>query len=136
MAVEILIPFALDSKGALAVTSDLDRMANQHVRSLIATNPGERVMLADYGVPLAETVFEPNNNLAPTLAEQIRQQLTKWEPSLTITGLTPKLGTEGQGIVDIEVDFTRLDSTDIPPVSSPKLLNASISVGGTVTGGS
>ncbi len=52
---------------------------------LLLTNPGERVMLPDFGTPLRKLVFEPNDS---TIVDQARQMIidsiAKWEPRITV----------------------------------------------------
>lgn len=55
---------------------------------LLLTNPGERVMLPDFGVGLRDFIFEPNDSI---LREQVRQrintQITKFEPRINIQSI-------------------------------------------------
>ncbi len=55
---------------------------------LLMTNPGERVMLPEFGTPLKRLVFEPNDE---TLADQARQMIINsiktWEPRITVENI-------------------------------------------------
>jgi len=63
--------------GAAAIKSDL--------MQLILTNPGERVMLSDFGTGLRKLLFEQNNDI---LFEKIRsaiiEAISRWEPRVVL----------------------------------------------------
>ena len=56
---------------------------------LLLTNPGERVMLPDFGTPLRKLVFEPND---PTLEVQAKKMIAdaiaRWEPRIEINNIS------------------------------------------------
>jgi phage baseplate assembly protein W len=55
---------------------------------LLLTNPGERVMLPTFGVPLRRLLFEQNNDLLAKSARQlIIEAIKDWEPRVTILEL-------------------------------------------------
>jgi phage baseplate assembly protein W len=52
---------------------------------LLLTNPGERVMLPEYGTPLRELFFEPNDPTLEVEAKRlIADSITRWEPRIEI----------------------------------------------------
>lgn len=52
---------------------------------LLLTNPGERVMMPDYGTPLRQLMFEPNDTIIQEEArEMIINAITTWEPRITV----------------------------------------------------
>jgi len=60
---------------------------------LLLTNPGERVMLPDYGVGLNEFIFEPNDfTLAQQVKERIINAINTWEPRVIIEELIVSIG--------------------------------------------
>lgn len=71
--------------------------------TLLLTNPGERVMLPEYGTPLRRMLFEQNDAIA---AEQVRQMIINsiqiWEPRVAITQIE----------VSTTPDRTSLDASD------------------------
>ncbi len=55
---------------------------------LILTNPGERVMLPDFGTPLRRLLFEQNSDtLKETARSMILESIRKWEPRILVRGL-------------------------------------------------
>ena len=72
--------FFFSQKGIDQVRSDL--------LILLMTNPGERVMLPEYGTPLRELMFEPNDEIIQEQAlEAIINSITAWEPRITVTDI-------------------------------------------------
>lgn len=69
---------------------------------LLLTNPGERVMNLNYGTPLRQLFFEPND---PTVQLQARNiiinSIKKWEPRVAIRNIVVK-----------PVDQSQLNSQD------------------------
>jgi phage baseplate assembly protein W len=52
---------------------------------LLLTNPGERVMLPDFGTGLRDLIFEPNDATLHTRARDlIINAIAKWEPRITV----------------------------------------------------
>jgi phage baseplate assembly protein W len=106
MSVEIAFPFQLTASGSIAVTSDPGTQAQQHVTSLVSTQPGERVMQPGYGVSLNALVFAPNDPAVVTVIQQdVTAALAQWEPSLAVLSVSPAAGqdpTQGQAMVNVD----------------------------------
>ena len=55
------------------------------VQIILLTDPGERLMLAEFGGNLSQFLFEPNTTTTRHLiADRITRTLTSWEPRLKI----------------------------------------------------
>lgn len=68
------------ANGTSAIKSDL--------LQLLLTNPGERVMLPTFGVPLRSLLFEPNtSDLATKVKQLIIAAIKDWEPRVTVMSL-------------------------------------------------
>lgn len=53
---------------------------------LLLTEPGERVMLPDFGTPLRQFFFEPNDEvLVEGVRSAIVESIRKWEPRIRVT---------------------------------------------------
>jgi len=127
MRQEILIPFTLDpDTGKIMQTSDPDIQAMQHVSSLVCTEPGERVMHPDYGIPLSSYVFDPGASIvAQAIDKDVTQQMAQWEPSLTVVRITPS-ADEDFGVARVDVDF------ETSPEATRYTQTATVYVGGVV----
>jgi phage baseplate assembly protein W len=129
MSIEITVPFMLNSGGSIGTTTNPDTQVMQHVRSLIETNPGERVMMPDYGVLMEGFVFEPG--VTPDsldITNQVQTQMAKWEPTVNVVGVIP-VGDEMNGVVTVDVNFTRGPNAAL---ASPVVRTATVLVGGQV----
>ena len=54
-------PIVKTARGLLAAQTGVDQV-KADLLQLLLTNPGERVMLLDYGTPLRELIFEPDDS--------------------------------------------------------------------------
>lgn len=77
-------PITRNVRGLLASPGSLDQI-KADLLVLLLTNPGERVMLPDYGTPLRELLFEPNDQrLEQKARDMIIQSIRTWEPRITV----------------------------------------------------
>lgn len=134
MPAELLHPFAIGPDGALATTDDPDKQVRQRVFSLLGTEPGERVMLSDYGIPTRSLLFEPGNALiAERLEEETRMQMDRYEPGVLVNSVAAIHSPEGSGIAKVALDYVRRESPTTPYNLTRQSNVAVIGVGGTVT---
>lgn len=77
---------------------------------LLLTNPGERVMLPDFGTPLRELVFEPNDaSLQIKAREMIINAIKKWEPRISVEQIDVTSNVQ-EGDLGSDDDYTEKDS--------------------------
>ena len=77
-------PITKDVRGLFHSQTTLDQIKSD-LLILLMTNPGERVMLPDFGTPLRELAFEPNDETLQDKARQmIIQSIRTWEPRITV----------------------------------------------------
>lgn len=132
MSSEIAVPFALGLNGKVVVEPDPDRQIAQHVRSLVSTEPGERLMLAGYGVATTSLVFEPDDDMLQSmLLTDVTNAFRQWEPGLVIRDVLIAGTNSGDGLAGVKVDYQRADSADTG-LSARHVNTAVISVGGRV----
>lgn len=80
-------PLVKTSRGIMAQKSGVDQI-KADLLQLLLTNPGERVMLPNYGTPLRALVFEPNDaGLAIRAKQMISESILTWEPRIVITNI-------------------------------------------------
>ena len=110
-------PFVKTPRGIVAQKNGVDQIKADMLQ-LLLTNPGERVMMPEFGTPLRKLFFEPND---PTLEQQARQiiatSINKWEPRVVISQIeitsnfnknsldTSDTGDEIEGILGIKIKF-------------------------------
>lgn len=132
MTVEISVPFTLDETGRVAQTQDPSAQANQHVQALVGTNRGERVMMPDYGMNLADYLWLPGFDAkSQQMAIDAQSQLNKWEPNITVLGVVPVGDTE-TGLSGMNVQFSM---TPGMPEAGTTTMTATVLPGGDVIEG-
>lgn len=95
-------PIVKHPLGLLHSQSDLDLM-KADLLILLLTNPGERVMLLDYGTPLRTLFFEPTDQTIINATKQmIAQAVEAWEPRIQVRNIEVTIG----------MDSNDLNSTD------------------------
>jgi phage baseplate assembly protein W len=134
MPTEIAIPFRLASDGTISVESNPDRQIAQHVNALVGTQPGERVMLPDYGVPVADLLFDPDASfVAQEISRAVTAAFTTYEPGVVLQKATPIPDASQMSLARIEVDYVRREAGVSPSSLALKTNTAVVSVGGTVS---
>lgn len=80
-------PLVKTTRGTFAQKTGVDQIKADMLQ-LLLTNPGERVMLPEYGTPLRRLFFEPNDTLLENQAKRmIADSLKQWEPRVEITNI-------------------------------------------------
>jgi Bacteriophage baseplate protein W len=124
------MPFGLYPQGGVMVTEDPNLQTQQHIESLITTQPGERVMLPKYGVNSGRYVFSPNDQtISAILVNDVTTALNNWEPSVNVLAIRPTPNSSIYGIANIEVDFSQGTTALLA-----QTFTATILVGGSVIG--
>jgi phage baseplate assembly protein W len=130
MSSEIAVPFRLSTSRGIQAITNPDRQVHQHVISLVSTEPGERVMLPDYGVALASLLFEDVDDIGVAhINDKIGVALGTWEPGVRLNRAVPVKGNVGE--VRVDVDYARRESATTG-VTGARVNLARIAVGGEV----
>jgi phage baseplate assembly protein W len=80
-------PILEHQRGLLRVESGINQIKADLLQVLL-TNPGERVMLLDFGTPLKDLLFEPNDTVLINQARgMVINAIRSWEPRVTIEDL-------------------------------------------------
>jgi uncharacterized protein len=93
-------PIAVDeARGRLAPETDYVAHAEQLMRQVLLTNPGERVNRPDFGCGLRRMVFAPNSDINANLVQvTVIQALEKWLASV-LTVETVKVVSEEEKLL-------------------------------------
>jgi phage baseplate assembly protein W len=130
MSQEILMPFGLYPGGGVVTTKDPNVQVEQHIASLITTQPGERVMISQYGVATSRYVFEPNDETISTqLVSEVTAAINTWEPNVIVKTVTPVPNSSVYGIANVQVEFAQGTTALLG-----QTYTATVLVGGTVVG--
>jgi phage baseplate assembly protein W len=66
--------------------SEADDNIRESIRTILLTDPGERIMLPEFGGGLRAFLFEPNTPASHALIEdRIVRSLRRWEPRIAVT---------------------------------------------------
>ena len=83
----VFLPLTFDftSPGKFKSITKYLELIDQNLRNIIFTNPGERVMLLDFGVGIKKFLFEPNTEVTNNqLKAKIMQQVKRYMPYIEI----------------------------------------------------
>ncbi len=93
--------------GALPYVEGMD-LVRQSVEQILDTEPGERIMLPDFGCGLRRYLMEPNTLTTRTAMQaDITESLQRWEPRIRLTNVAVTPG-EDPSLVWIEIAYVRL----------------------------
>jgi phage baseplate assembly protein W len=104
-------PIRLDA-GRIGVVSGL-ALVRQSIETILDTEPGERIMLPDFGCGLRRYLMEPNSlSTRTSMQEDITAALERWEPRIRLTNVAVTPG-EDPSLVWIEIAYVRV--ADLSP---------------------
>jgi phage baseplate assembly protein W len=97
-------PFQFDgSSGAVAYT-EFEQNIRQSMSLILATRPGERQMLPEFGCRAHELMFAPNTPAtASRIASHVQSALNRWEPRIEVNNV--RAISEPSGSVRVVVDY-------------------------------
>lgn len=107
---------------------------------LLLTEPGERVMLPEFGTPLKQFFFEQNDSvIVEKVREVIAKSIRSWEPRIAVTAIEvtnsrdsikPSLNPMDNGESVDHVLMIRIMFTDFDDIRSVQELKLEIPLGG------
>ena len=86
----VALPLRIDARdGAYGLNKNLLQVANQNLKMVILTAPGERVMFPEFGVGARRYLFEQSTSETIGLLQQeIKRQVSKYLPYIKINVLS------------------------------------------------
>lgn len=130
---EISFPFRVAPSGQIAVESDPDQQVMNHLVALVGTQPTERTMLTNYGVPTMLSIFEPDDEfIGQQLLTTIQNAVALWEPGVQILSVSLDASNQTQGVVAINVEYTRVNAGANTPINPNKVFTATILTDGDI----
>lgn len=125
-------PITKHSRGFLRTQSGVDQVKSD-LLVLLLTEPGERVMLPEFGTPLKQFIFEPNDlSMIEKIKSVISNAIFSWEPRIAIQNIDVLSGRDVisslnnqdsrqdiQHILLIRIDFVNFN--DIQKIEQLKL---------------
>jgi phage baseplate assembly protein W len=85
----VKLPITRDEINGYAMIDDIATLIKQNFKMLILTNPGERVMIPDFGVGIRAYLFENfNSSVESDISVSIRKQTQKYLPVISIKSIS------------------------------------------------
>ena len=82
------LPLEIDQIDGYALTKNFKEVARQNLKMVVLTNPGERIMLPNFGVGIKTYLFENADTFVfEEIEEKIRQQVRTYLPYITIDNI-------------------------------------------------
>jgi phage baseplate assembly protein W len=121
-------PLVKTNRGLLAQKKGVDQI-KADLLQLLLTNPGERVMLPEYGTPLRELFFDPNDiELEVRGKSMVAKAVATWEPRIVVENIVVSSSIdssslhpddtmhERESILSIKIEF--VDPEDITEIQA------------------
>lgn len=117
----VKLPITKDSIYGYTMIDDLTTLLRQNFKMLVLTNPGERVMIPEYGVGIRQYLFENYNaSIESDIEARIRDQVKKYLPVITINRISFEDDSEKYNTMHIKIQYS------IPALSVKDLLEFTI----------
>ena len=87
--ISVALPLSVTTADvAYGLHKDLESMAEQNLKMVILTNPGERIMQPDFGAGIRQLLFEPaNTNTVEDVKNRIQTQVNRYLPYINLIEL-------------------------------------------------
>jgi len=101
------LPLTIDKiDGAYSLVKDLKILAQQNLKMLLLTEPGERIMLPSYGVGLKRRLFEISSpSLGDEIKSSILQKVRIYLPYISITNIEVQESSTNQNITEYALEI-------------------------------
>jgi phage baseplate assembly protein W len=98
-------PIRVNPRGGLSYVS-AEQDIQEAIWIILSTAPGERQMRPQFGCGIHAYVFELNNpaNRA-SMAHQVREALTRWEPRIDLLDVRVDSGSDEGNLLLIRIDY-------------------------------
>ena len=105
--IAVALPLGInDTDGAYILHKDLTSMAEQNLKMVILTNPGERIMKPDFGAGIRQFLFEPATSGTATLVRQrIQDQVNKYLPYIDLLSLNVYTSEVGEATLVVSLQY-------------------------------
>ena len=81
----VKLPITFDTGDGFTMVKTIKQTVRQNLKMLLLTNPGERVMIPDYGVGIKRFLFENfHNDTVSGIEERLQKQVKTYLPIVTI----------------------------------------------------
>ncbi len=99
-------PLHINEEGRLGWSAGAQNI-RESIRIILLTEPGERVMLPDFGTGLKKFLFQPNTVTTHRLIEEeVLQALDQWEPRIEVDAVEVQADKDNPRSVLITIRYT------------------------------
>lgn len=104
---EVQVPFRVGADGGIAYVTTESERASQHIRSIVQTMFGERVMRPDYGSNVRRWLFDvADEAVLNEAADELKAIINRLEPGITIREITAKPNDFDPEYVTVLIRYT------------------------------
>ena len=103
----VALPLELDSRTGFQMITSFKRLIKQNLKMLLLTNPGERVMIPEYGVGMNGYLFQ--NFTESTYAQidsKIREQVAIYMPVVAINNISFDVAGQDTNKLGISLEYS------------------------------
>jgi len=119
----VKLPLQKDPVYGFGVTKNVRENIKQSLKMLILTNPGERMMLPEYGAGLRNYLFEQNTEVTHAAAiSEIENQVGIYMPYLNILEIKVGDNPPGVDLRDFNI-FHLIVNYEVPNIHGKEQLN-------------
>ena len=103
----VKLPITRDTVHGFAMIQDIKTLIRQNLKMLILTNPGERVMIPDFGVGIRSYLFENfTDTIYIDLSNAIRKQVQKYLPVIVVNDIKFDSGDAEHNTLGIQIVYS------------------------------
>lgn len=125
-SIAVKLPLALSDEYGYEMLTDLISVFKQNLKTLILTNPGERVMDPSYGVGIRKFLFENfSQSLLSNIDSKIREQARTYIPAINILQINFDTSGIDRNTINIAILYSipgvgARDSLSVPVNTNPR----------------
>ena len=113
-SIGVKLPLTKDSYDGFTMLKTLRQMIKQNFKMLILTNPGERIMEPNFGVGLAQFLFEGYNaGVEARIIDRINSQVKLYLPMVSINDIAIGSNADANSLkLEISYSIPQLNLAD------------------------
>tara|TARA_Y100001938_G_C7904302_1_gene336251 strand:- start:163 stop:567 length:405 start_codon:yes stop_codon:yes gene_type:complete len=125
-SIAVSLPLALSDEYGYEMLTDLKSVFKQNLKTLILTEPGERVMDPSYGVGIRKFLFENfSQSLLSNIDSKIREQARTYIPAINILQINFDTSGIDRNTINIAILYSipgvgARDSLSVPVNTNPR----------------
>ena len=102
----VKLPITRDSINGFTMLADFHSTIKQNLKMIVLTNPGERVMIPDFGVGIMSYLFENyNDSVFVEIENDIREQVAIYLPVVTIKRILFDNTNESTNTLGVSIEY-------------------------------